>query len=242
MFFDSEILFKYGPRLLDGMVLTLQIVGLGVLLGGLIAVPTAMARTASSPLLNVPARVYIFFFRGTPLLAQAFLIYFGLGQFGEFFQSIGLWWFFRDAFWCGILALSLNTGAYTAEILRGGINAVESGLIDAGKSLGMPGWMRFRLIIFPIAFRYALPAYGNEIILTIKGSAVLSIITLTELMGQTRLVFSRTLALEVFLYAAVLYLCLTLTLAKLLAYLEFRQNRHQYVGPNAKSKKPQPLF
>lgn len=220
MFLDPQILTKYWARLLDGTVLTLQIVSLGLFIGAIISFPIAVACVSRSRWLSLPAQSYIFFFRGTPLLAQAFLIYYGFGQYREPLEDVGLWWIFRDAFWCGVMALGLNTGAYTAEIFRGGMNAIPSGVVDAGRALGLTGWLRFRLIIFPLALRHALPAYGNEIILTIKGSAVLSIITLTELMGQTRLIFSRTLALEVLLYTAVIYLLITIPMGVFVRYLE----------------------
>jgi polar amino acid transport system permease protein len=225
--FDIEIIQNYGGRLLNGFALTVEIVSVALLIGGLLAVPAAIARNSKRRVLSWAARSFIFFFRGTPLLAQAFLIYYGSGQFREALEAANFWWFFRDAYWCGVLALSLNTGAYTAEILRGAISAVPRGLIEFGMASGMNRWLQYRLVILPIAYRYALPAYGNEIILTIKGSAILSIITLSELTGQMRLAFSRTYALELFLYAGLLYLALTLSVAKIVSVLEKRLNRHK---------------
>jgi polar amino acid transport system permease protein len=220
----ADLVVRYGPRLLDGVVVTLQLVVISLALGGLMSVPLALARLSRNPLLRLPAFAYIFFFRGTPLLAQIYLIYYGSGQFRAAFDEAGLWWFFRDAWYCALLAFTLNTGAYTAEIVRGGIQSVPLGDIEAARACGMSGVTLYRRIILPTAYRIALPAYGNEIILMVKASAIASIITIFDLMGETKLAFSRSFRLEVYLMAAVLYLAITLSFEWAWRRLERRLN------------------
>ena len=161
-----------------------------------------------------------------PLLAQLFLVYYGSGEFRFFFESIGLWWLFRDAFFCALLTFTLNTGAYQSEILRGAIRAVPRGQSEAAMSLGMkPRWVMLRVVL-PQALVIGLRPLGNEVILMIKGSAVAAIITVFDLMGATRLAFARSFDITVYLYAAVLYLVLVETLRRLWDILERRLTRH----------------
>jgi len=151
---------------------------------------------------------------------QIFLIYYGTGQF-EWIRTTPFWPILREAYWCAILAFSLNTAAYTAEILRGAIQAVPRGAIEAGLALGMSRWHVFRLISLPRAFRLALPAYGNEIILVIKSSSLASTITLLDITGVARTLVAHTYApYEVFLVAGALYLVVVLATTRLLAILE----------------------
>lgn len=208
------VLGRYGPRLLDGLWLTLEITTISLIIGGLFAIPIALARRSSVAILRAWATAYIFFFRGTPLLAQVYLIYYGSGQFRPFFQDIGLWEVFRDAYWCALIAFSLNTAAYTAEILRGGIEAIPPGEIEAARSLGMGRGLMLRRVILPGAYRFALPAYGNEIILMIKSSAIASIITIFELMGQTKRAFAQSFSFSVYIYAAIMYFVITWLLTR----------------------------
>jgi His/Glu/Gln/Arg/opine family amino acid ABC transporter permease subunit len=205
---DVDLLQASLPRLLRGLALTVELLALALTLGLLIALPLALMRRARSPWLKGPAAAYIFFFRGTPLLVQIFLIYYGSGQFRELFESLGLWAVLREAYWCAILAFALNTAAYTAEIMRGAMGAVPRGEVEAGRALGLGSLALYRLIILPRAVRLALPAYGNEVVLMMKGSALASTIALVDLMGAAKAVYSRTFALEVYAYAAVLYLVL----------------------------------
>jgi len=222
------------PRLMSGTLLTLELVAIAVAVGGLIAIPVALARVSRNPLLWWPAYGYIFFFRGTPLLVQIYLVYYGSGQFRPIFEDIGLWNILRDAYWCAIITLSLNTAAYTAEILRGGIQAVPYGEVEAARAAGMSRYLIYRRIIFPRAYRIALPAYGNEIIFMIKGSALVSFITLFDLMGATRAIFARTFGLEVYVYAAVIYLVLVYGVSKLVKYLEYRLSPDLRPPPDVK--------
>ncbi len=222
---DMSLLTKYADRFLDGTLISLKLVILASVIGLLLAFALAMARTSKKRRYWIPAYSYIYFFRGTPLLIQLFILYYGLGQFEWVRESI-LWTVLGDAEWCGLLGLCLNTSAYTAEILRGGIRAVPKGEIEAARSMGMSSWLLNRRIVLPRAIRIAWPAYGNEVILLLKGSALVSTISVWDLMGETRSIFSRTYALEIFVYAAVIYFVLTFVLTRLFKIIEKRINRY----------------
>lgn len=217
---------RYGPRYLDGLKTTIILVTISIILGAIVSVPIAFARMSKNPLLSAPAYAYVYVFRGTPLLAQLFLIYYGLGTFRTELESVGLWWFFREAWYCGLLAMTLNTAAYQAEILRGAIGSVPIGQREGATSLGLPKTVIFRKIIMPQALIVALRPYGNEIILLIKGSAVVSIVTVFDLMGQARYAYSRTFDFQTYLWAAIFYLTIVETLRHVWAWLEARLTRH----------------
>ncbi|PPR24743.1 MAG: Octopine transport system permease protein OccM, partial [Alphaproteobacteria bacterium MarineAlpha10_Bin1] len=174
---DFQLMIDSIPQLLVGMWMTVKLVALALALGICLAVPLALGRVSKNPFLWMPVYSFIFVFRGTPLLVQIFIVYYGLGQFEAVRESI-VWPFFKEAYWCAIFTFTLNTSAYTAEILRGAIQAVPHGEVEAARALGMPRLLMLRRIIVPRAFRLALPAYGNEIILMLKGSALASTITL----------------------------------------------------------------
>ncbi len=160
------------------------------MLGAILSVPIAYARMSQNRLLSGLAYAYVYFFRGTPLLAQTFLVYYGLGSFRPQLEAIGLWGFFREAWYCAIFAFSLNTAAYQAEILRGAIESVPKGQWEGAASLGLHKLQTLWKVILPQALIVALRPYGNEIILMIKGSAIVAIITVYDLMGETRLAYS----------------------------------------------------
>jgi polar amino acid transport system permease protein len=223
---NFDILVRYGPRMLEGLVVTIELVAISVTLGALLAVPVALARLSPNPALRAVTFAYVYFFRGTPLLAQVFLIYYGSGQFRPFFQSIGLWWLFRDAFFCCLLAFTLNTGAYQAEILRGAIRAVARGQREAAMSLGLKPRQIFLKVVLPQALIVALRPLGNEVVLMVKGSAVAAIVTVFDLMGATRLAFARSFDISVYLWAAVLYLIVVESLRRFWNVLERRLTRH----------------
>lgn len=217
---NLALMWESVPDLLGGLLVTLELTVLSLILGLALALPLAALRTARSRILWMPAYGYITFFRGTPLLVQIFLIYYGTGQF-DWIRETPLWPLLRQAYWCAILAFSLNTAAYTAEILRGAIEAVPRGETEAGLALGMSRWLVFRLISLPRAFRLALPAYGNEIILVIKSSSLASTITLLDITGVARTLVAHTYApYEVFLVAGALYLLLVLATTRILALVE----------------------
>ncbi|MCJ8518129.1 polar amino acid transport system permease protein [Pseudorhizobium tarimense] len=217
---------RYAPRYLDGLWTTLSIVGLSIVFGALLSLPIAFARMSSNRLLNTIAYSYVYVFRSTPLLAQLFLIYYGLGSFRPQLETVGLWWFFREAWYCGLFSLTLNTAAYQAEILRGAIESVPRGQREGAAALGISKAVTFRKIVLPQALIVALRPYGNEIILMIKGSAVVAIVTVYDLMGQTRRAFSQTYDYQTYLWAAILYLLIVETLRQVWSLLEARLTRH----------------
>lgn len=205
---NAELFAKYAPAYLSGLIVTIELVGFSVALGALLSLPVAYARMSASRLLAWPAYAYVYFFRGTPLLAQAFLFYYGLGQFRPQLEAVGLWTFFREAWWCAILAFTLNTAAYQAEIVRGAVQSVPKGQWEGAASLGLSRWVTLHKIIAPQALIVALRPYGNEVILMIKGSAIVAIITVYDLMGETRRAFSRTFDFQTYIWAAIIYLVL----------------------------------
>ncbi len=215
------------PRLLQGTLLTLELVALALVAGGLLSVPLALLRLSANPVLRALPLAYTFFFRGTPLLVQLFLFYYGLAQFEAVRESV-FWPIVREAYWSALIVFTLNTGAYTTEILRGAIQAVPRGEVEAAQALGMPRATLYRRIVLPRAYRIALPAYGNEIILMLKASALASTITLLDLTGMARTVIAKTyLPVEIFLVAGLIYLALTFLLVNGFRLLERRVLRFQ---------------
>ncbi len=230
---DFSIVTKYLPAMLDGAWITVQITVISLLLGLMLALPLAMARMSPSKLLSWPAVTFILYFRGTPLLVQIFLIYYGMGQFRHDLQDLGLWTWFRDAWYCGILALTFNTACYTSEIFRGAIGAVPKGDREAATALGMSKFLAFRRVIFPKAFRIALPAYGNEIIFLLQATSLVSTITIMDLTFQARKFASKTFAVyEFYLTAAVMYLVITYALVFLFKILERKLGENPSSEPN----------
>ena len=223
---NFDPLMRYGPRLLEGLVVTMELVSISVVLGMLLALPIAAARLSRNRLLSGLAFAYVYFFRGTPLLAQLFLIYYGAGQFVDTFEALGLWGFFRDAFNCAVLAFALNTAAYEAEIYRGAVRSVPHGQWEAARALGLHRLPLLLKVVFPQAAIVAIRPVGNDIIILIKASAIASIVTVLDLMGETRLAFSRTFDLTMYIYAAVLYLILVEAIRRLWNRLETRLTRH----------------
>jgi putative lysine/arginine/ornithine/histidine/octopine transport system permease protein len=226
---DFSLILHSLPALLRGAWVTTELVAASLSIGFCIALSVALLRVSRRPWLWMPAYAYIFFFRGTPLLVQIYLVYYGFAQLAWAHGSV-LWIILREPYACALIAFGLNTGAYTAEIFRGAIQAVPAGEIEAGRSLGMSRFLLFRRIVFPKAFRIALSAYGNEIILMLKNSSLASTITIVELTGATRSIIARTYApIELFLAAAGIYLLMTLIITRLFGVLERRLSRH--LGP-----------
>jgi octopine/nopaline transport system permease protein len=214
-------------RLLEGLPLTLNLAATAIGLGAVLAMLLALMRMSGVAPLDWLARAYVFVFRGTPLLVQIFLIYYGLGQFRPTLQEWGLWGFFREPYWCAILALTLNTGAYASEIIRGGLQAVPHGQVEAAKACGMSRFLLFRRIVFPIAVRQALPAYGNEIILMVKATSLASIITMMELTGIAHKLISQTFrAVEIFVVAGAIYLLLNFVVTRAVLAVEWWLSPH----------------
>ncbi len=224
--YDSEFVGRYLPRMLNGLGITALLCGTAIVLGAIMAFPLALARNSENRLLRGATFGYVYFFRGTPLLAQVFLVYYGAGQFRPFLADWGLWGFFRDAYNCALLTFTLNTAAYQAEILRGAISNVHRGQWEGAHALGLSKVVTYLKIILPQAFITALRPYGNEIIFLIKGSAVASVITVFDLMGETKLAYSRSYDFQVYLWAALLYLAMVEVLRRCWDKLEGRLTRH----------------
>jgi len=223
---NFALMWESLPKLLGGLVLTLELVALSLILGIFLAIGIALLRLSSSHLASGFAYGYAFVFRGTPLLVQIFLIYYGLGQF-EAVRDSFLWTFFREPFWCAILALTLNTAAYTSEIIRGGIQSVPWGQVEAARACGMSRLLLYRRIVLPIALRQALPAYGNEVILMVKSSSLASTITLLEVTGIARGIIAQTFApVEIFIVAGAIYLAINFLVSRAIRYAEWRLSPH----------------
>ena len=217
---DLSIIFENIGIYLEGLKTTAWLVSLSLLLGLLLAVPLAVLRTAKSYAVQAPIRAYVYFFRGTPLLVQMFIVYYGFGQFDAIKTSL-VWPLFKEAWFCALFTFTLNTGAYTTEILRGAIEATPHGEIEAAKAAGMSRLLMLRRIVLPSAFRRALPQYGNEIIFMLHGSAIASVITIVDITGAARIINSRFYSpYEAFLTAAVFYMTLTFMIVFLVKRLE----------------------
>jgi arginine/ornithine transport system permease protein len=226
---DLAIVVQNLPLYLQGLWLTIQLVVMALFFGMLLAIPIALLRTSKNPLIYGLPWAYIYFLRGTPLLVQLFVIYHGLGQF-EVVQKSFLWPFLKEAYWCALLAFALNTAAYTAEILRGAIEQTAFGEIEAARACGMSRALMFRRIILPSAFRRALPAYGNEVIFMLHGSAIASVVTLVDLLGAGRIVNSRHFApYESYLTAGFFYLGLTFLIVS--GFKMWERHWHAHLRP-----------
>ncbi len=218
-----ELMRESWPELLAAVPVTLTLAASSLFLGFFLALAIAGLRVSKNKIFSNFAYLFVYLFRSTPLLVQIFLIYYGSGQFREFFESIGLWVFFREAWFCAILSLTLNTGAYTSEIIRGGIQSVPFGQIEAAKAVGMSKVMLFRRITFPIAIRQALPAYGNEIILMVKATSLASTITILEMTGVAKKIISATWSpIEIFIIAGIFYLAINFIITRIIQTMEIR--------------------
>jgi polar amino acid transport system permease protein len=222
----SEVFQNYGCRMFAGLWITFKLVAISVTIGFVLALGLAVARLYGPRWAQAAINGYTTFIRGTPLLCQLFLVYYGLGQFRLFWQDVGLWWFFREPFYCAVFTFTINTAAYQAEILRGAIQSIPRGQFEGALSLGLHRWATLRHVIMPQAMILALRPLGNELIVTIKVSAIASLVTLFDLMGATRLAFSRSFDLSIYLYAALIYLALTEVIRRVWDRLELRLTRH----------------
>jgi His/Glu/Gln/Arg/opine family amino acid ABC transporter permease subunit len=215
-----ELIVRFAPQLWDGTLVTLQLVGIAVVVGLFLAIPLGLARASRHWYIQALPYSYIFFFRGTPLLLQLFLVYYGLSQF-EIVRDSFLWPFLREPYWCALLTMTMHTAAYIAEILRGAIQSVPPGEVEAARALGMSRSQALRYIILPRAIRIGLPAYGNEVILMLKASAVVYTVTLMDVMGVVRTINSRTYQYEqFFIVAGLIYLVVTLVFTQVFKLVE----------------------
>lgn len=223
---DFGLMVEAFPAILGGARLTLALVASSLGVGILFAIPTALALLSGWRPLRAVADFYVFVFRGTPLLVQIFVIYYGAGQFAAVRESV-LWPVLREPWWCALLALALNTGAYTAEIVRGGILSVPAGHIEAARACGMSGLLLYRRIVAPIALRQGLPAYSNEVVSMVKATALASTITIMEMTGIARKFIAETYKpIEIFLVAGAIYLVINFVATRALRLLEWRLSPH----------------
>jgi octopine/nopaline transport system permease protein len=224
---DFELMFDSIPKILGGARLTVLLVTLSLSMGFVLAIIVALLRRSNIPMLVIPIKAYVFVMRGTPLLVQIFLIYYGVGQFEIIRQSV-FWVILKSPFWCAIIALTINTTAYGSEIIRGGLESVQFGEVEAARSFGMSGFLLFRRIIFPIAIRQALPAYGNEVILMVKATSLASTITIMEMTGIANTIMAENYRpMEAFIVAGSFYLILNFIMTRLVQLIEWRLSGHR---------------
>ncbi len=210
----------------QGVWMTLQLTAIAVAVGFVIALPAGIARARRVPWVSPAINGYVYLFRGTPLLVQTYLVYYGLSQF-DWIRASWAWAFLRDPWWCAVIAFSLNSGAYGTEIVRGAIETTPKGEVEAARALGLSPWLIDRLVVVPSALRRALPQYGNEVVFMLHGSVVASVITLQDILGVGRTLNARFyLAYEGILTAAVLYMAITFLLVMVFRRLEARYLRH----------------
>ena len=217
---DFDLMITSFTKLLGATVITLKLLSASLFFGLFLGLFFAILRLNKNIFINKFAYGYSYVFRGTPLLVQIFIIYFGLGQI-EYLRSTVLWVVLKEPYWCAIIAFTLNTGAYTSEILRSAFQTIKPGIIEAGKSLGISNKIIFYKIQIPIAIRQSLPAYGNEIILMMKGTSLASTVTLMDLTGVAKYIISTTFKpIEVFIVAGGIYLFMTFVIHNVIKYLE----------------------
>ena len=224
--FQESLIFVNFFKVLNGLDDTLLLLLVSLPIGFILSLIFALGRLSKNYILSKTIEYYIFVIRGTPLLVQIYLIYFGLGSVKAIRESF-LWIALKEPFWCGVIALTINTVAYGSEIFRGGIQAVSKGQVESGKSLGFSRIGLLRKIIFPIALRQVLPTYGNELILMVKATSLISLTTYMEMTGVARRLMAITWApVEAFLAAGILYLFLNFLMVQFIKYLEWKYNPH----------------
>ncbi len=217
---DLELMINSFPKLVGATTITLKLLSVSLIIGLFIGMLFAILRLNKNFFINKFAYGYSYLFRGTPLLVQIFIIYFGLGQI-EYLRTTFLWTILKEPYWCAIIAFALNTGAYTSEILRSAFETIKPGVIEAGRSLGISSKVIFYKIQIPIAIRQSLPAYGNEIILMMKGTSLASTVTIMDLTGVAKYIISTTFRpVEVFIVAGGIYLFMTFLIHNVIKFLE----------------------
>jgi octopine/nopaline transport system permease protein/arginine/ornithine transport system permease protein len=241
---NTTIIISNIDRFASATLLTLELTAFSVVLGFCLAVPLALARVSRRWFLWMPAYGYIFYFRGTPLLVQIFLIYYGIGQYfadnpdlRAYMQDVGLWTYLRNPYPFALLTLTLNTGAYAAEIIRGGILGVPHGEIEAARACGMSRLLMLRRIILPRAFRIALPAYTNDVVFTFQATSLVSIITIMDLTGLARVLMSRSFAVfEIWIFVGAIYCAISYAILYGFQLLEFSWSGHLRERPGMAAK------
>lgn len=223
---QNSLIYKNFFLVLSGLDNTILLLLISLPLGFVLALFFALGRVSKITLLSRTIASYIFVIRGTPLLVQIYLIYFGLGSV-KFIRESFLWYALKEPFWCGVIALTINTVAYGAEIFRGGIQSIEKSQVESGLSLGFGKFLLLRKIILPIAIRKVLPSYGNELILMVKATSLVSLTTYMEMTGIARKIMAKTFApVEAFIAAGILYLFLNFLMVQFVKYLEWKYNPH----------------
>ena len=223
---QNSLIYKNFFLVLSGLDNTILLLLISLPLGFVLALLFALGRVSKITLLSKTIASYIFVIRGTPLLVQIYLIYFGLGSV-KFIRESFLWYALKEPFWCGVIALTINTVAYGAEIFRGGIQSIEKSQVESGLSLGFGKFLLLRKIILPIAIRKVLPSYGNELILMVKATSLVSLTTYMEMTGSARKIMAKTFApVEAFIAAGILYLFLNFLMVQFVKYLEWKYNPH----------------
>ena len=225
-YFSNSLIFSNFLQILRALDDTIFLLLVSLPIGFVLSLIFALGRVSNNYILSKLIAFYIFVIRGTPLLVQIYLIYFGLGSIKVIRESF-LWIALKEPFWCGVIALTINTVAYGSEIFRGGIQSVSKGQIESGKSLGFNKFGIYQRIVFPIALRQVLPTYGNELILMVKATSLVSLTTYMEMTGIARKIMAKTFApVEAFIAAGILYLFLNFLMVQLIKYLEWKYNPH----------------
>ncbi|WP_282343406.1 MULTISPECIES: ABC transporter permease [Pseudomonas] len=231
MILDFSVIWESLPLYFGGVLVTLKLLAIALVVGLAVAIPLALMRVSRQPAINFPAWLYTYVIRGTPMLVQLFLVYYGLAQFALVRESL-LWPYLSNATFCACLAFAINTSAYTAEILAGSLKATPHGEIEAARAMGMSRARLYRRILLPSALRRALPQYSNEVIMMLHTTSLASIVTLIDITGAARTVSSQYyLPFEAFITAGVFYLCLTFILVRLFKLAERRWLA--YLAPRA---------
>lgn len=215
-----DILLEAIPLVVSGLWLTLQITILSFVVGQVVGLPIALAAASRSRFFSLPAQAYIFLVRGSPLLVQLFIIYYGLGQI-SFVRGSFLWTVLRDPVNCVVLSVGLNSAAYVGELLRGAITQVARGQREAAGTLGLSRRQTLALVVLPQVYRAVIPPLGNELVLVLKASSLGSAVTIMEMTGAARVLVARTYApFEVFAVAGILYLAIGMAVAHAFGRIE----------------------
>ena len=222
-----DLFERFGPRMLEGFAVTLELALGSSALALAVAIPAALGRAFGSKPVSRALFAYTYLFRGTPLLAQLFLLYYGSAQFPPALAAAGLWWLFRDPFFCSLLAFTLNTAAYQTEIFTGAIRSVPSGQIEAARAAAMPPALMVRRIVLPQAAGLALRPFGNELIMMVKASALASVVTVYDLLATAKLAFQRTYDFQAYLAVALVYIVTVEAIRRLWNMLDKWINRHR---------------
>ncbi|MFA5489426.1 MAG: ABC transporter permease subunit [Candidimonas sp.] len=223
---DFQLIWESLPLLWQGTLITLQLSVVTIVVSTLVSIPLSILRTDKRWYIYGPLEIFSQVFRGTPLMVQLFIVYYGLAQI-DFLRQSWAWVYLRQAYWCALITFTLNTSAYLIHIFRGAIQAVPEGEIEAAHAFGLGAWARYRYVILPKAFLLALPSYGNELIKTVKRTSLASVITIADLTGVANMLVSRTFApYEIFLTAAAIYLVFAWAANRAVHYMEHRLSHH----------------